>query len=85
MASRRSTKNDRQGLRKSLERMQAAHQVCGAPSGVGVVVEFHLTIYQAAHNSVPLHDMRNSFGILRDDVFSPVPGSRFQQFSSSGA
>lgn len=69
LAAQRATDVDRDIIRRTVERMKAAHGKDDATEEADADAQMHLAVYEAAHNVVMLHIMRTLSDMLRNDVF----------------
>ncbi len=68
LAASRATDVDRSALKSVCERMLRAHEIEDPAEEAEADVDFHLAIYEAAHNVVLLHVMRVFSELLRHEV-----------------
>lgn len=68
-AALRGTDVDRDLIRESFEKMEAAHGQDDSTDEAEADADFHLAVYEASHNLVMLHIMRSLSDMLRKDVF----------------
>lgn len=69
LAALRSTQLDRDMLVQKFALIEAAHQQDDPSDEADADADFHLAIYEMAHNVVLLHIMRGFSSMLRNDVF----------------
>ena len=69
LAAERATPEDLARLRACLEAMEKAHALDDPAQEAAADAEFHLAIYQAAHNLVMSQVMRRIFEMLKGGVF----------------
>lgn len=69
LAAERAEKEDLTRLRQCLEAMEHAHALDDPSQEAAADADFHLAIYQAAHNAVMSQVMRRIFEMLRGGVF----------------
>jgi GntR family transcriptional repressor for pyruvate dehydrogenase complex len=69
LAAQRATDVDREAIRQCVERMTEAHAL-DDPELEGLAdADLHMSIYEAAHNTVLLHVMRAISELLRNNIF----------------
>lgn len=80
LAAERGTAAERDNLARRFALIEAAHDQDDPSEEADADAEFHLTIYEMAHNLVLLHIMRGFSSMLRNDVFY----SRNRLYTRSG-
>jgi len=68
-AAERATTGEIEGLRRLLGKLEEAHGQNDPTLETQVDAQFHLAIYEAAHNAVITHIMRSVFELLQVGVF----------------
>lgn len=69
LAATHGTTIDFQNMTRALERIEREHTKRDAADEADADLEFHMAIYEAAHNVVLLHVMRALIGMLRSGMF----------------
>lgn len=69
LAATRANDVDREGLRRCMERIDAAHDKADPHDEADADVDLHIAIYEASHNIVLLQIMHALSGMLRRGVF----------------
>ncbi|MEO1611383.1 MAG: FCD domain-containing protein, partial [Pseudomonadota bacterium] len=68
-AATRATEADKDVIRSVFERMKDAHTEKSPDAEAAIDAEFHMAIFEAAHNVVMLHMARSLYELLRRGVF----------------
>ncbi|CAN1721614.1 Pyruvate dehydrogenase complex repressor [Hyphomicrobium sp. 1Nfss2.1] len=68
-AAVRASEVDRDAIRTAINQIKAAHELEDSTQESQADVDFHLSIYEAAHNAVLLHIMRALVELLRSNIF----------------
>lgn len=68
-AAERATEADKDVIRSVFSRMLAAHQKKNPADEAEIDADFHMAIFEAAHNVVMLHMARSIYELLRRGVF----------------
>lgn len=68
-AATRASELDREAIRRCVEQIKLAHEIEDPTQESQADVDFHLSIYDAAHNAVLLHIMRALIELLRSNIF----------------
>jgi len=68
-AAQRASEGEVQKIRACLDELERSHKLDDPTEEVQADSQFHLAIYEAAHNEVITHIMRVVFEMLRYDVF----------------
>lgn len=68
-AAERASEVDRDAIRTAINQIKAAHELEDPTQESQADVDFHLSIYEAAHNAVLLHIMRALVELLRSNIF----------------
>jgi GntR family transcriptional repressor for pyruvate dehydrogenase complex len=68
-AAVRASELDRSAIRAAINQIKVAHELEDPTQESQADVDFHLSIYEAAHNAVLLHIMRALSELLRSNIF----------------
>jgi len=68
-AATRASELDRKAIRAAIKQIKSAHEFEDPTHESQADVDFHLSIYEAAHNAVLLHIMRALVELLRSNIF----------------
>ena len=69
LAATHGTTIDFENISKALDRIEFEHTKCDTADEAEADLEFHMAIYEAAHNVVLLHVIRALIGMLRSGMF----------------
>lgn len=69
LAAERASPDEIRRLKATLDAMERAHAVDDPREEAAADADFHLAIYEAAHNAVMVHIMRGIFDMLKGGVF----------------
>lgn len=68
-AAMRASELDRKAIQAAINQIKTAHEFEDPTQEAQADVDFHLAIYEAAHNAVLLHIMRALVELLRSNIF----------------
>lgn len=68
-AAERASEFDRKAIRACISQIKKAHELEDPTQESQADVDFHLSVYEAAHNAVLLHIMRALIELLRSNIF----------------
>jgi len=68
-AAMRASELDRNAIQAAINQIKSAHELEDSTQESQADVDFHLSIYEAAHNAVLLHIMRALVELLRSNIF----------------